>query len=100
MKRYSVRIFSEAENDLNEIVDYLSTLSEQAALKYFDLIISKIETLAVMPERCPFIKDTQLRLRGYRFLRINNYLVFFIVKQNVVEIRRILYAKRQYEGLL
>ena len=100
MRAYNVKIFSEAENDLDEIVDYLATLSEQAALKYYELIIEKIGTLATMPERCPPSRNTQLRLRGYRTLLVKNYIVFYVVKDKTVEIRRILYARSQYETLL
>jgi plasmid stabilization system protein ParE len=53
-----------------------------------------------MPERCPLAKDIQLRLRGYRMLLVKNYIVFYLVSDKTVEIRRILYARRQYEGLL
>ena len=100
MKEYNIKIFSEAENDLSEIVDYLATLSEQAALKYYDLIIEKIGTLKTMPERRPLVKDTRLRLRGYRTLPVKNYIVFYIINGKTVEIHRILYARRQYEALL
>jgi len=100
MKEYSIKIFSEAKNDLDDIVGYLATLSEQAAIRYYDLIIEKNGTLSTIPERCPLAKDKRLRLRGYRTLLIKNYIVFYIVNGNTVEIRRILYARRQYEGLL
>lgn len=100
MKEYNILIFPEAQNDLEEIVDYLATLSEQAALKYYDLIIEQIGTLKTMPERNPLLKDAQLRLRGYRKLLIKNYIVLYVINEATVEIRRILYARRQYEGLL
>ena len=100
MKKYDIKIFSLAENDLDEIVDYLVTLSEQAALRYYDMIMEKIGSLTTMPKRYPMAKDTQLQLRGYRTMVINNYIVFYIINGNTVEIRRILYARRQYEALL
>jgi plasmid stabilization system protein ParE len=100
MKEYSIRIFSEAEKDLDDIVNYLAGFSEHTAIKYYDLLVEKINTLTTMPERCPLVKDTQLRLRGYRWLQVNNYIVFFIVNESIVEIHRILFARRQYEGLL
>jgi hypothetical protein len=53
-----------------------------------------------MPERCPLAKDIQLRLRGYRTLLINNYIVFFVISGKTVEIRRILYARLQYENFV
>ncbi|MCL2829071.1 MAG: type II toxin-antitoxin system RelE/ParE family toxin [Oscillospiraceae bacterium] len=100
MEQYKVKIFPTAQNDLKNIVDYLNTLSPLAALRYYDLIVEKVGTLQSMPERCALARDTQLRLRGYRLLHIENYIVFYIINGNTVEIRRILYAKRQYEELL
>lgn len=83
-----------------EIVDYLNTLSSQAALRYYDLLTEKITSLSSMPERCPLVRDVQLRLRGYRFLVVENYLVFFVIIDTVVQVRRILYCRRQYESFL
>lgn len=100
MEQYKVKIFPAAQNDMRDIVAYINTLSPDAAIKYYDLIIEKVETLTTMPERCPLAKDVQLRLRGYRTLFVKNYIIFYVVNSNTVEVRRILYARRQYEGLL
>lgn len=100
MEKYKIKIFPSAQKDLREIVDYINTLSPQAAIKYYDLIVEKIGSIADMPERCLLAKDTQLRLRGYRTLHVKNYIVFYVVKSNIIEICRILYARRQYENLL
>jgi len=100
MAKYKIKIFPTAQNDLLEIIEYLNTLSPQTALKYYDLIVESIGSLAELPERCPLAKDPQLRLRGYRALLVKSYIVFYVVSGNTVEIRRILYVKRQYEWLL
>ena len=100
MERYKIKIFPAAQGDLKDIVDYLNTLSPDAALRYYDLITEKIGTLQELPERCALARDIQLRLRGYRMLHVKDYVVFFVVSGDAVEIRRILYAKRQYEELL
>ncbi len=100
MERFRIKIFPLAQKDLHEIVDYINTLSPQAAINYYDLLVEKIGGIADMPERCPLAKDIQLRLRGYRTLHVKNYIVFYVVKGDIVEIRRILYARRQYEKLL
>jgi len=100
MEQYKIKIFPSAQNDLKDIVNYLNTLSSDAAIKYYDLIVEKIGTLTTFPKRCPPVKDTQLRLRGYRTLYVKNYIIFYIINEKTVEIRRILYARRQYEGLL
>ncbi|UNC93494.1 type II toxin-antitoxin system RelE/ParE family toxin [Candidatus Contubernalis alkaliaceticus] len=100
MEKYKINIYPAAKRDLKDIVDYINTLSPDAAVRKYDYIIEKIGSLSQMPERCPMIRDSQLRLKGYRMLIVNNYMVFFIVRDNTVQIRQILYGKMQYEWLL
>lgn len=100
MAEYKIIIYKTAQNDLKDIIDYLNTLSEQAALKYYDLLVKKIHSLSDMPQRCPLSRDPQLKIRGYRSLLVENYIVFYVIKDDVVQIRRILYAHRQYEWML
>lgn len=100
MSQYKVKIYPNAKTDLKEIISYLNTLSPQAAIKYYDLMIHKIGSLTETPERCSFVRDVALKAKGYRYLIVENYLVFFVVKADTVQIRRILYVKRNYEWLL
>jgi len=100
MGKFKVEIFPKAQNDLRNIVEYLNTLSPQAALKYYDLLVDKTNGLSELPERHPLARDEQLRLRGYRLLLVNNYIVFYVINNKIVEIRRILYARRHYRELL
>lgn len=100
MEENNILIFPQAKLDLLDIIDYLNSLSLQAAIKQYDSIIEKLGSLAVMPNRCPMLKLPQLRQRGYRTLVVDNYSVFFIVNENTVEIRRILYGRRKYGWLL
>lgn len=100
MEKYNIKIFSAAKKDLMDIVEYINTLSREAAIKQYDGIIQKISTLTQMPERCSMVKDNNLKLKGYRVLIVDNYLVFFVVKSSTVQIRRILYARRDYSWLL
>ena len=100
MERYDIKIYPAAAQDLKDIVNYLNTLSPQAALNYYDLLIEKISSLSQMPERCPKPKDLALAARGYRYLLVNSYMVFFVVSGKTVQIRRILYARRNYRHIL
>lgn len=100
MAHYKVKIYPTAQQDLKDIVDYLNTLSSEAATSYYDEIVEKVQSLSSMPERYPLCRDQQLRLRGYRKLVIRQYIVFFVIRDNTVQIRRILYGRRQYESLL
>ena len=49
MDVYKIKIYPTAKKDLQEIIDYLNTLSQQAALRYYDLLIEEIESLSQMP---------------------------------------------------
>ena len=100
MDVYKVKIYPTAKQDLREIIDYLNTLSEQAALRYYDLLIEKIGSLSQMPLRCPKPRDIALAAKGYRYLIVENYLVFYVVAGDTVQIRRILYAKQNYRAIL
>lgn len=100
MEQYNVKIYPAAEQDLLDIIDYLNTLSPTAALRYYDLLTEQIAGLSVMPERCPRPKDLALAAKGYRYLVVENYLVFYVVADDTVQIRRILYGRRNYQSLL
>lgn len=92
--------FPAAQRDLEQTIDYLNTLSPQAAIRYYDLLVCEIAGLSKMPERCPRPKDLALAAKGYRYLIVKNYLVFYVVAGDTVQIRRTLYARRGYRALL
>jgi len=99
-QEYKVKIYPTAEQDLAEIVDYLNTLSQQAALKYYDMLVEEIASLSTMPERCPHPRDLALTAKGYRYLIVKDYLVFYMVVGDTVQIHRILYGRRDYLSIL
>lgn len=100
METYKIRIFPTARQDMEDVIAYLNTLSPDVALRYYDLLVEEIASLAKMPERCPRPKDLALAAKGYRYLIVKNYLVFYVVVGDTVQIRRILYARRDYQSLL
>lgn len=100
METYNIKIFPTAKQDLKEVIGYLNTLSPETALKYYDLLVHEISSLSNMPERCPKPKDLALAAKDYRYLMVKNYLVFYVIVGDTVQIRRILYARRDYASLL
>ena len=100
MERYKVKIYPSAQRDLRDIVDYLNTLSPSAALRYYDKLTEETAGLSTMPERCPRPRDLALAAIGYRYLIVENYLIFYVVSGGTVQIRRILYGRRDYRALL
>ena len=100
METYKIKIFPTAKQDLEEVIGYLNTLSPDAASKYYDLLVEEIASLSKMPERCPKPKDLALAAKGYRYLIVKNYLVFYVIIGDTVQIRRLLYDRRDYRALL
>lgn len=100
MEHYKVKIYPTAQQDFRDIVDYLNTLSPKAATDYYELLLKEISSLAHMPERCPHVRDLALAAKGYRYLIAKNYLIFYVVQGDTVQIRRIQYARREYQSLL
>jgi toxin ParE1/3/4 len=41
-------------------------------------------------------KDLRLKSLNYKMLVINNYLVFYVIKDGTIEIRRIVHGNRKY----
>ncbi len=99
-REYKVIIYPAAKQDLLSVIDYLNTLSPQAALRYYDLLTGEIANLSTMPERCPRARDLALSAHGYRVLVVEKYLVFYKVVDDTVQIHRIIYGKRNYKALL
>jgi plasmid stabilization system protein ParE len=67
-----------------------------------ELLEETMASLSDMPQRYPFVTDERLSQMGYRKLPVKNYIVFFSVdeKNNVVDVERILYVRRDWLRIL
>jgi len=100
MEVYNVVIFPAAQSDFLSFMELIHAVTPEEAEQNYDQFIDEIKSLREAPKSCPFTRDSLLRLRGYRMLSISDYLVFFVINGSTVEIRRILYSKRQYDRLV
>ncbi|WP_202710316.1 type II toxin-antitoxin system RelE/ParE family toxin [Sporosalibacterium faouarense] len=98
-KKYETKYLPIAERDLTEIIEYIQLDDPIAAIKFLDKIDSSISKLEEIPFIGKIPKDSRLEYLSYRILIIGNYLVFYVVQENTVEIRRILHGKRKYDFL-
>lgn len=104
MTEYKIVIEQTAENDLLDILSYISdTLHEPSiAMKIYGLIKKEILTLDKMPFRYALVNDEPYRSIGVRRIPVENYTAFYIVDENekTVHIFRILYNRREWRYLL
>jgi len=91
-----------AENDLDEIFEYISLdlSAPKAALGLIDAIQAAVEDVCIFPFSRPLLKNKMLREKGYRLLVVKNFNLFYVVEGNIVIIRRVMHGSRNYESLL
>ena len=96
MKRYKVRVLLAAQRDVKDILRFLAALSPDTARLYQELFAAGFRSLAEIPSRCPPARDTYMAERGYRYLLVRNYLVFFLVSGDTVEITHVIDGRSDY----
>ncbi|HEX9867839.1 MAG TPA: type II toxin-antitoxin system RelE/ParE family toxin [Candidatus Tectomicrobia bacterium] len=101
----SARVVRErlAELDLTEHVTYLARDRPSAALRFIDAVERAFERLAAMPEIGPVHQFRNPRLRGIRMWPVpdfRNYLIFYRIAADEIQILRVLHAARDLESAL
>ncbi|TVX91516.1 type II toxin-antitoxin system RelE/ParE family toxin [Cohnella terricola] len=99
-KRIQIKYLPSAEHDITEIIEYVSLDNPPAALNLLNLFDESISILAYFPLSGTIPKDSRLHLLNYKMLVVQSYLVFYVVQNDFVEIRRVLHAKRKYDFLI
>ena len=107
-KIYKLRYLPLFEQDLLDTVNYISTFSviskvlknEEAAMR----LINDVETaiLARLNNPVAFEQYHSRKKREYPYYRIyvRNYVIYYVVIDDVMEVRRLLYGARNIENLL
>ena len=101
-RRYKLSILPLFEEDLNEIVDYIALRLEN--------LLPHGRSLTMLRRRSSSAHTAQNRFEPYHSLRerdlpyyriyVRNYVIFYVVKDDVMEVRRILYSRRDLKNLI
>ena len=101
-KKYKIKYLPLFYNDLDQITDYImyKLNNEIAANNFVNELENEINKRAYNPDA--YEKYTAIRKRQHIYYKIyiKNYIVFYTVKDNIMEVRRILYSKRNFENLI
>ena len=97
--KYKLNIYPKAQSDLKNIIEYVSVVlsNKQAANDLMTAFKNAFERVCVFPESCPVLNNSFLKYKGLRKLLVNNYIVFYRVKDNTIQIVRIMYAMQNYQ---
>jgi len=90
------------QQELNAIVEYIMFNLEapQAALNLLDELEKSILNLKVNPLSHRLYRPVKPIKTEYRVLTVKNYLVFYVVLEETIEIHRIIYKKRNLSQLI
>ena len=99
MKKYNIEYSLDAKQDLIEIKQYIKyNLQEpEIAQKLILKIRKEISTLKNNPEIYTIIDDDIIKKLEIRKLMIDNYIVFYRIKNNNIQI---MYGRRNWINLL
>ena len=102
MKKYKLCYLPLAQQDLSEIIDYIqNNLQNPIAAEN---TLSRIETAILerleSPESFAVWQSKKKHPYPYRRINVGNYTVWYVVIDDVLEVRRILYARRNEENLI
>lgn len=99
---YSLHYLPIAQQDLLEIVDYIQNnlqnpiAAENTLTKIESAILERLKS----PESFAIWPSKKKRDFPYRRINVGNYTVWYVVIDDVMEVRRILYSRRDEEKLI
>lgn len=97
------RVHSRAKLDVLEIVDYLTSRSPQAALRFIDAIDATYARIRVMPRtggRLLWPDRQEQDWRAVRVLGFKNYVVYYRIDPESVHVVRVAHGSRDQESML
>ena len=81
-----------AENDLNELIDYIAQDSPQYASLFYEQVRKKVENLKQFPKLGR--KTPELNNLNIRELNIGNYRLVYRIYEEKIQIIRIIHGSR------
>lgn len=100
--RFLLRFLPLFEIDLNEILDYIifNLHNPESASRLADKIEKAILTRLECPLSFEQYQSNRRRKHPYYCIYIDNFVVYYVVIENVMEVRRILYKSRNAEKII
>ena len=102
LNQYNIEYSKEAKQDLIEIKQYIKyNLQEsQIAQKLISKIRNEIDKLKSNPQMFAIIDDDFIKRFEIRKLIVDNYIIFYRIKMNSIQIVRVMYGRRNWISLL
>lgn len=101
-KKYKIRYLPTFISQLNNILYYITyeLKNKISADNFYNEVVKQIETRSNAPESNEVFKTIRSERIKYYRINVKNYTIFYVVKNNVMEIRRIYYGQRNFDNLI
>jgi toxin ParE1/3/4 len=92
---YEIKYLPLARKDLTDVAIYIADhlKAPKAAMDFLDALDESISKLKQFPYAYKVYQPIKGMEDEYRLLPVKNYAIFYVVKEQVVEIHRVIYAK-------
>ena len=99
---FRLNIFPLAQADMESIFAYISEelKNPTAAIDQINDFEKAFENICAFPESCPIVDNEYVTDKTLRKLIVNNYIAFFRIRDNEIQVIRVLYGMRNFQDLL
>lgn len=102
--KYRLNITRKAEHDIADAADYIEFVlyNPTAADDLLDEVEKIFNSLVFMPDKHALADDPVLRAWGIRFVKVKNYLAFYLIDESagIIYVVRFMYSRRSWEKIL
>ncbi|HLT25031.1 MAG TPA: type II toxin-antitoxin system RelE/ParE family toxin [Ignavibacteria bacterium] len=98
--KYTIKFLKSAAHDLDEILEYVFANNPSAAITIAEKIEKNLELLSENPLMGKIPQDQNIQNFNYRYLIVDNYLIFYSVEPKEIYIQRIFHGARNYKDIL
>ena len=100
--KYQIRYLPMFISQFNSILYYIThkLKNKIAAENFYKEVINQIEQRSISPESYEVFKITKKENIKYYKIQVKKITIFYVVKENVMEVRRIYYSRRNFDKLI
>jgi plasmid stabilization system protein ParE len=101
-KKFHLRYLPMFEQDMSDIHDYIAVRLQnpQAAQRLIDDVETAIHRRLLAPLNYAPYRSAKERDQPYYTILVRNYTVFYVVIDDVMEVRRVMYSRRNLADLV
>ncbi|HMN26502.1 MAG: type II toxin-antitoxin system RelE/ParE family toxin [Ignavibacteriaceae bacterium] len=98
--KIQVRLLRIAEEDFTEIIKFIADDNPIAAESIANKIEKNLELLSDNLNLGRMPRDEEIKNLGYRYIIVQNYIIFYTIEERTILIHRILHSARNYKSML